>query len=446
MESKLMSYAINYAAQTAETNGMLFAYRGLSGGYFGFYSMLPYYEKLKEYRDSESRDVWEYDLNLTPDEVRAMVRHIWELQRINSLYYFFDENCSYHMMWLAEIARPSVHLREYFWYYVIPPETVRAFEDEGLVGEKHFRASKRSKLLAYEEQLNPTAIGAVQLLASGKMEAAAIQDLPLSEQERRFSLEAAAELMEFLFIEGKMTKEEYGKRYHSLLSERAVMGQGEALLIKSKNNPDTAHRSARFEIAQGWLQNRSPLMLGFRPAFHDLSEVDTGHLTGAQIEFLDTIWGIENSTLSLEKLTILSLASLAPVSSFFKPFSWRMKSGWDREYGSDRLSFVTRIGAGTSVGDDRVYGYLLSEPEIRAGFNQDIGLGFTAGGGINWGNTMKSYMETGHIVYLNQPDRSRLNFSHRWQWKSSGALFFNYDLSWQARRDDRLRVGINLYF
>jgi hypothetical protein len=446
MESKLMSYAINYAAQTAETNGLLFAYKGLFGGYFGFYSMLPYYEKLKEYRDSESRDVWEYDLNLTPDEVRAMVRHIWELQRINSRYYFFDENCSYHMLWLSEIARPSLHLREYFRYYVIPPDTVRAFEEEGVVGEKHFRASKRSKLLAYEGELNPTAIGAVQLLASGKMEAAAIKELPLSVQDQRYGLEAAAELTEFVFIEGKMSKEAYGKRYHTLLSERAALGQGEVLPTIAKPNPDTAHRSARLEMAQGWLENRSPLMIGFRPAFHDLGEVDAGHLTGAQIEFLDTLLGIENNTLTVEKLTLLSLASIAPVSYFFKPLSWRMKIGWDREYGSDRLSFVTRLGVGTSIGNDRVFGYLLSEPEVRAGFNPDAGIGLTAGGGINWGKAMKSYLETGHIVYLDQRDRSRLSFSHRWQWSSHGALFFQYDLYRQAGREDRLHAGISLYF
>ena len=147
MESKLMSYAINYAARTDETNGITFAYKGLFGGYYGFYSMLPYYEKLKEYRDSESRDIWEYDLNLTHDEVMAMVRHIWELQHINSWYFFFDENCSYHMLWLAEIARPSARLRDHFTYHVIPPETVRAFEKEGLVSNKHFRPSKRTKLL-----------------------------------------------------------------------------------------------------------------------------------------------------------------------------------------------------------------------------------------------------------------------------------------------------------
>ncbi|MCX6075066.1 MAG: DUF4105 domain-containing protein [Campylobacterales bacterium] len=443
MESKLMSYAINYAAQTDETNGVSFAYKGLFGGYSGFYSMLPYYEKLKEYRDSESRDVWEYDLNLTHDEVMAMVRHIWELQRISSWYYFLDENCSYNMLWLAEVARARVHLRDHFSYYVIPPETVRAFEEEQLVGEKHYRPSKRTKLLAYERKLNPQAIQTVKSLAQGDT---VVFDDNLSRSQRRYVLEAAAELIEYDYIQGKLTKEVYAVRYHNLLSQRASLGQGELLAIDSKSNPDSAHHAARFELAKGWLANRSPTLLGWRPALHDLSEDDTGQLSGAQIEFLDTLVGIENEKVSLERLTILSLSSITPVSQFFKPFSWRMRAGWDREYGVDQLSFVTRIGAGSAIGNDRWYGYLLSEPEVRVGFKSDIGIGLSAGGAINWGNRMKTLLEMGEMVYVDAPHRIHGMFSHQWQVNSSVSFFGTLELNHQYINDDRMRAGVNCYF
>lgn len=446
MESKLMSYAINYAAHTEDTNGLLFAYKGLFGGYYGFYSMLPYYEKLKEYRDSESRDVWEYDLNLTHAEVMAMVRHIWELQHINSWYYFFDENCSYHMLWLTEIARPSVHLRDHFFYYVIPPETVRAYEEESLVSEKHFRASKRTKLLSYERQLTPQGLESVRLLAEGKMDKNGLKQMRLRDQELRFVLEAAAELVEYNYIEGKISKENYAVRYHMLLSERAAQGIGDDLPLPSKSNPDTAHHAARVEVAQGWYEQRSPLLLGWRPAFHDLSEDDTGHLSGAQIEFLDTVIGVDHNRVNLEKLTVISLASITPVSHFFKPFSWRMKSGWDRDYGDDRLSFVTRVGAGAAIGDEQLFGYVLSEPEVRLGFNADIGLGFSVGGGINWGNRMKSQIEAGEVLYLDSADRSRITFTHLWQLNPSGALSISYEAMHQEYREDRVRIGASLYF
>jgi hypothetical protein len=36
----------------------------------GEYSLMPYYRKVKEYGDFESRDLWEYELNLSPEETR----------------------------------------------------------------------------------------------------------------------------------------------------------------------------------------------------------------------------------------------------------------------------------------------------------------------------------------------------------------------------------------
>lgn len=441
-----MSYAINYAAQTDETNGITFAYKGLFGGYYGFYSMLPYYEKLKEYRDSESRDVWEYDLNLTPDEVMAMIRHIWELQRMNSWYFFFDENCSYHMLWLVEIARPSVHLRDHFTYHVIPAETVRAMEEEGLVSTKYFRPSKRTKLLAYEKHLGSESVNAVKVLASGELKADEFATKEVSNTQKRYALEAAAELVEHDYIGGKLSKEVYAKRYHELLMNRSFLGQGESLIIDEKANPDTAHYAARISVAQGWFDQRSPLLIGWRPAYHDLSEDDTGYLNGAQIEFLDVQAGIEHHKVSLEKFTVLSLASITPVSPFFKPFSWRMKSGWDRDYGSDRLSFVTRVGAGSAVGNEQVFGYVLSEPEVRLGYNADIGVGFTLGGSVNWGNRMKTLAEIGEVFYLDTPSRVHGAISHVWQWGRSGNLYGRWDAASLEKHESRISTGVNLYF
>lgn len=58
-KSPLLAYAINYAANADpdKENATVFAIKGLFGGYYGKYSLLPYYEKLKEYRDGEQRDI-----------------------------------------------------------------------------------------------------------------------------------------------------------------------------------------------------------------------------------------------------------------------------------------------------------------------------------------------------------------------------------------------------
>ena len=93
-ESKLLSLAVNYSATTDETNGFLFAFKGIFGFYEGYFSIFPYYDKVEDYNDIDQRDIWEYPLALTEEEVLRMLLHLWELQSIYSYYYFFDENCS----------------------------------------------------------------------------------------------------------------------------------------------------------------------------------------------------------------------------------------------------------------------------------------------------------------------------------------------------------------
>jgi len=36
---------------------------------------MPYYLKVREYNDMENRDVWEYELNLSPEEIDRLLMH-----------------------------------------------------------------------------------------------------------------------------------------------------------------------------------------------------------------------------------------------------------------------------------------------------------------------------------------------------------------------------------
>jgi hypothetical protein len=103
----LISWAINFAGATGADGGAAYVVTGLLGFYPGSYSIGPYYEKVKEYGDWESRDIWEYRLDLRPAEIELMLMHLWELQGISFDYYYFDENCSWQLLGLLEVARPS---------------------------------------------------------------------------------------------------------------------------------------------------------------------------------------------------------------------------------------------------------------------------------------------------------------------------------------------------
>ena len=112
------------------------------GGFPGRYAVLPFYVKIQEYNNFESRDLWEYELLLSPDEMQWLVLHLWELRPTSFDYYFFQENCSYQMLTLIEAAKPELELTSQFVFHVIPADTVKVLRNlTGLLSEPVFRAS-----------------------------------------------------------------------------------------------------------------------------------------------------------------------------------------------------------------------------------------------------------------------------------------------------------------
>lgn len=401
-ESKMLSYAVNYAAgaDPDKENGVVFAIKGLFGGYPGFYSMLPYYEKLKEYRDTEQRDVWEYDLNYTHEEVMAMVRHIWELRRSYNWYYFFEENCSYNMLWLMEVARPSAHLREHFVYQVIPMETVHACEEEALVGAKHYRPSKRALLLAYEQVLDAKGIDEAKRLGDGTLDAYQVLSEKRDLRQLRYTLEAASELLQYRLMKGEMKREEYLRRYHEILSARAGLGRGEALSVPRPSNPDEGHRAVRAVLSTGWRDGEPMQTIGIRPAYHDLEDSDIGFLQGTQIEFLNLLARYYRGGVNVEKATLISIASQAPVSRFFTPFSWRMHVGWDQQFYTDRTTFSASVGAGYTQASETAYAYVMLDPELFVAETSVGALKLSMGAVFELGRGSKLHVEGARRFYV----------------------------------------------
>src|SRR5437016_8706346 len=76
-----------------------------------------------------------------------MLTHAWEPDNAYSDYFFFKENCSYHILSLLEVADPRLHLTDQFMAWTIPADTVRVItEQPGLVTEIAYRPSRSTQI------------------------------------------------------------------------------------------------------------------------------------------------------------------------------------------------------------------------------------------------------------------------------------------------------------
>lgn len=448
--SKMLSFAINYAANanTETENGLVFAVKGLIGGYYGNYSLLPYYEKIKEYRDSEERDMWEYDLDLNPEEMAQMMRHIWEIHDTYSWYYFFTENCSYNMLWLIEAAEPNAHLRKYFNFQVIPPETIHAAVSEGIVTERHYRPARRSKLLAYEKYLEDDDIDDVFALARAEEAPGHFLNQSVkSVQTKRYVLEASSEFIEYDYLAGDINTSVYRNRLHTILSARAVLGKGERIEIPTPVNPMQGHRALRVKAETGWRHGDPIQFLGVRPANHDIKDSDVGFLRGTQIEFFDFLFSYSQDAFSVEKATLLSIVSLAPRSKFFKPFSWRLGTGWDRNYLTESTKFGGNISGGLTWGNDLGYVYLLADALFYTDRDLTVGIGGVAGAVIYEGRDFKTNIETTQRLFDTGDDQWIFNASQHYRSSQNTSLSLSYDyIEKYGQNWDTVKFSFDYFF
>ncbi|SFV60314.1 putative outermembrane protein [hydrothermal vent metagenome] len=452
--SKLLSYAVNYAANADanKENGIVFAIKGLVGGYYGRYSLLPYYEKLKEYRDSEQRDIWEYDLNLTQEETVRMFRHIWELNGTNSFYYFFTENCSYNMLWLLEAARPTLHLRDKFFYQVIPLETVHVAKEAGIISAKHYRPSKRTKLLKYETLLDEKFNRLPIELVAGKIKANQIEsNLSIAIQQKRYILESAVEYLEYQYSRGKITKDDYLERFHEITTERAKLGIGKFLNIKTPPNPIDGHRAVRAQLGFGVKEGDAVAYLGIRPAYHDLEDSEYGFLRGTQIEFMNLLASTSKKETKIEKATIVSIVSIAQRSLFFKNFSWRTKIGWDNDYLSLKPTFGLSVGAGFSWGNELGFVYVLADPIVYQNSKFHAGIGGSVGCNIDKYKDFTTNIELTQRIYDNTQEQLLIKASQGFRLSQNKQIMLKYDykdkIVVKRKKDEQtFRIMLKCYF
>ncbi len=413
-ESKLISHAINYAAFTDETFGPFYAVRGIFGMYKGYFSVMPYYERINRYSNMENRDIWEYRLNLTPEEVMMMALHVWEMREIYSYYYFFDENCSYILLFMLEVARPGVRLTEGFGMWAIPIDTIRRVKEAGLVEEVIYRPSRASRLMHISSVSTPeernmakdVAMGIQPPLAASLAGNDAGND-ENPEQEIR-TLDMATEFLKYRYEQQEIAKDEYTERLLEILSRRSRLGLMD-YEVPSPTPPEQGHGSARAAFGMGSLDGETYASLRLRPAFHGLQDPDIGFARGASISFMDieARYYEDRQEFELERLDIIDITSLAPVGDFFREASWKFNTGFEREAlsgGKYRTPYGLYAASGLALdtpGRGIAYGFVGLSAKISGEMDENFAAGFrsTAGMVIAAGERFKALAEADAATY-----------------------------------------------
>ncbi len=384
-ETRSLAYTANYAAHTVGDLAIIYAVKGIFGGYPGYFSNDPYYKKIKQYNDFENRDIWEYELSVTQSEVDMFLMHLWELRKINFDYYYFDENCSYLLLELLDVSKPGLNLRDDFFTWVIPIDTVRSvLSREGYVENITFRPSAasilRERLKRTPDFLYDTALRIVENVKVTEEK----EFTELSLEEKANVLDLSYDYYSYKFFSDEDEEESVGRKLsYGLLAKRSELDiiSSSVEVPKPKTRPDQGHDTLRVRLGGGYESNLWFSEFGIRPAYHDLLDPPGGFTKGAEIRFFDTSFRIvEENNVSVENFTPLEIFSITPRDKFFKPLSWTVSLKAARKQVQDKDPLVSQLGVAFGFSWEhtswlQTYTFLESRGDLSGNLEDNFAMG-----------------------------------------------------------------------
>ena len=295
--SDLLDVTVNYGAIIPPGTGPLnYIYNGATGGFSAGFSHVEYYFHDYNYGELELRDLWEYELNLTAEEVRFVVAHAWEVLGHEYVYYFFRRNCAYRMAELVEIV-DGVDIIPPRRAWTIPQSVVtRGAESvhhgKPLLGNVKRYPSRQSTFYEKFRSLNGVERDALRDIARGSGEqndATILTSLPVTSRQR--VIDALIDYYQYLMPKDEPQDSELSRKYRSMLTYRFGL-------------PPAAHTPSS-TLALGPADDRAPgyISLGFvdndsfgsgvsiriRPVYYDALDSSVSHVPNSELSMGEVV-------------------------------------------------------------------------------------------------------------------------------------------------------------
>ncbi len=325
--SELLDVGINYGASNTSSNPLIYTVYGIFGGFQGTFSSIPYFYKIREYNDYESRDLWSYELNFTEAQKEKLLDHLWELGGTWYYYYFFTGNCSQKIMALLDGVEPSWKLLDNLPKYIIPAETIKAlYTVPGLVNQITFRPSKRRIFQEAYAQLSSEEKSLFKNVVD--------QDDWSLIQDKNISSISAAKILDVVieFIDYKYSKEvlfEKGPKYEwkqkllTIRSQNPEKGAELRIPAPKDEEPHLSHPTRKVKLMAVKTEHSDELSfkISHRFALHDFTDPTIGSPKLSSINFFKVDLEASKKGLKLDSLTAVEVASFNPWGSYFYPVS-----------------------------------------------------------------------------------------------------------------------------
>jgi hypothetical protein len=433
---ELLDYAVNYSANVTTDNALVYGVMGLAGGFKGEFAFMPYFYKVREYNDYESRDIWDYHLKLTEDEIDTVVSHVWEMKQTWFAYWYLTENCSYHMLSLLDVANPNWKLAQRNPYFVVPVDTILTIKNTPeLLHSIRFRPSKRRTVKHRLSSMNSQEKALFDMQAKDFTKPIDLSSLATESKAR--VLDATMDFLDYKFAEEILihdsTPSQWKRKFLIARSKIDVKSKEVKLPFPEREQPQLGHKSRRIAIGGGKTgQNDDFGLIEYRFTLHDLLDNPIGHNQNAWMEmgnfkfrYYPKVTRKGNTSMfRFDDFSLLQVVSLSPIEEYFSTMTWSARIG-SKIVKDKACDFcftpVARVGGGFSQDFKWLVYYLLVSTEVE--ISKDISRrGYRMGTGPDGGIVFRFHDRFQALI---KGEFLRRFFSpNKWTYEYSGTLRF----------------------
>jgi len=456
--SNLLDLGVNYGALVPPKEPTLvYIAKGLFGGYVGGFSDQKFYTQDAVYSEAEYRDMWEYELNLSDDERRMFVYHVWELVGKKYVYYFLKENCAYQVKDILEtVINKSFSEKSKFWY--LPMDLFYSLADEVNNRNEPFikeiRFIPSSQRLLYQEfrRLDrDEAVLANRLIKSPELlESPTYDSLTNKSKLKILDVLLAYYKYRIAAYNDDDVPPEFLLNKRKLLSFRLALPiNDDYQSVKEKAVPEPSKGSKPGVFRVGAVYNDEldgVINVGFAAVYYDSVGNVSGSLEHSELKIFDMSLFIgDDDKTELDRLDLISIQKLDLSDVGIEGenrHSWRVGLGAKRDNFSCVQCLVAYIeggiGKALALGSQSIlYGFL--DGGLQSKFDS-IYIGPSMGFIYKYNNNFKSQIELSGLYTNKENKKLLLSFETRY------SISRDSELRFKIARDEALEYGIGVNF
>lgn len=434
-ESNLFDATLNYGALVPPKEPIfLYITKGLFGGYTAGYSDRYFYTQDVVYTHTEARDIWEYELNLSKDQIYFVLLHIWEIVGKKKRYYFLTRNCAYELSRVVSIGLGE-NLSEppRLWY--VPVDMFNQLQNKSKQRKKNglypfvrrviYHPSVERVLVSMYNQLDPLLKRKADafMLDAGKS--------PIDVVMQGLDIKQKIKLLDFLFSyqhfiyikEMPNPPPEISDLKNKLLVQRLKLPPTVSKDSVIAERPSPAAGAQPLVFAAGAMLQHSKNSLLLNLTFFSRESTGLNSLNGDELTVFDIVASAGGNNLTLEYVDYLRILHHAT-----QPFPTEQRWSWRTQLRTIKTKlkkydhqFYFGVGKSVQQGDMLFYGLLTpslhsEKPIVR--FRPELGIIFP----------LNSRLKGQFVVgYENQREG--------WRWVGTSRINFNLNRRFSVMLD-----------